>query len=213
MRILSIAVGTPREVPWAGRIVQTSIFKTPVDGPVMVRAQNIEGDRQSDRKVHGGEFKAIYAYAAEDYDFWREKLGRELEPANFGENLLIENFNAARICIGDRFTAGGAELEAAQPRLPCYKLGVRFGDARMVKEFAAAGRWGVYFRVIREGLLQASDTLLLMQNDPEKIPVYDVARVFVRDREDLAMMRRLAAHPRLDPAWREWYRGKQNGNC
>ena len=110
----------------------------------MVRPHNIEGDRQSDLNVHGGEFKAVYAYAAEHYDWWRPRLVRELEPANFGENLTIRGLDEADVAIGDVFRIGGAELEATEPRLPCFKLGMRFGDPTIIKAFALSRRWGIY---------------------------------------------------------------------
>ena len=205
MIIESIAVGRPQTVLWKGEDVVTSIFKSPVAGPVMARRHNLDGDRQSDSRVHGGEFKAIYAYAAEHYDWWRTELGRELDRANFGENLTIRDFDEPSICIGDVFRAGESELEAAAPRLPCYKLGIRFGDAGMVKRFTNAGRWGIYFRVEREGRISVGDTVELIAADPARLPVYEIARVYVADRGDRAAARRLGEHERLDPTWRSFF--------
>ena len=203
MRIETVSVAGPRVVRWKDRDVSTSIFKTPVAGPVMVRRHNLEGDRQSDPGVHGGEYKAVYAYAAEDYGWWREALGHDLEPANFGENLTVRGLSEGVIHVGDVFRAGAAELEATEPRLPCYKLGIRFGDPGMVRRFAEARRWGVYFRVVTEGPLSAGDSFERIHADSAAIPVSDVARVFLFDRGDTATIERLAAHERLDPAWRE----------
>jgi len=211
MRIETIAVGGPRTVSWQGQEVVTSIFKTPVPGPVMAREHDLEGDRQSDLQVHGGEFKAVYAYAAEHYGFWRARLARELEPASFGENLTISGLDEPDLCIGDVLRMGGAELEAALPRLPCFKLGLRFGDPRMVKTFARSGRWGIYFRISREGPIAVGDAVTIVHRDPARVPVYDIARVYVNDRDDLDTMRRLAAHERLDPAWRGWFLAKLAG--
>jgi MOSC domain-containing protein YiiM len=205
MTIETVFVGGPRSVRWQGRDVLTSIFKTPVSGRVMIRRLNVDGDRQSDPTVHGGEYKAVYAYAAEDYDWWRRTLGRELEPANFGENLAVRGLSGCDVHVGDVFRAGQAELEATEPRLPCYKLGIRFGDAQMVKTFADARRWGVYFRVVKEGSVAAGDSLERIHQDPGGILVADVARVFVFDRSDVATIERLAAHDRLDPAWRDHF--------
>jgi len=185
--------------------VATSIFKVPVDGPVAVRRLNLEGDRQADPGVHGGEYKAIYAYAAEDADWWSAALGRPVEPANFGENLSVRGLAEEPIHVGDVFRAGSAELEATEPRLPCSKLGIRFGDPRMVETFATARRWGVYFRVVKEGEVQEGDVLEPIHRDPEAIPIYDIARVYVFDRGDAAAMERLSAHPRLDPSWKEHF--------
>jgi MOSC domain-containing protein YiiM len=208
MKIDAVAVGLPRVVPWRGRDVRTSIFKSPVAGRVRVLRHNVEGDRQSDRNVHGGEFKAVYAYSAEHYDWWRIALGRELEPANFGENLTIRDLDEAEVSIGDVFRMGTAELEAAGPRLPCYKLGLRFGDPGMVKTFAEAARWGIYFRVVTEGVVAVADEVEKIRADPAGVPIYDIARVYVRDRDDCETIERLAGHARLDPAWRRHFAEK-----
>src|SRR5512138_987067 len=208
MRIETVAVGGPRSVAWQGREVRTSIFKSPVEGPVRVVRHNLEGDRQSDPSVHGGEYKAVYAYSAEHYDWWKGELGRELEPANFGENLTIRDFDESAVSIGDVFRIGDAELEAAAPRLPCYKLGLRFGDPHMVQTFAEAGRWGIYFRVVKEGVLSAGDAMERIYAHPEGLPVYEIARVFVFDRENRRSIERLARHERLDPSWRDHFAAK-----
>jgi MOSC domain-containing protein YiiM len=205
MRIEAVAVGRPRVVPWQGRDVRTSIFKSPVSGRVAVRRHNLEGDAQSDLKVHGGEYKAVYGYSAESYSWWKGALGRDLEPANFGENLTISDFDEASVSIGDVFRIGDAELEAAAPRLPCFKLGLRFGDPQMVKKFAEAGRWGIYFRVVREGSIGAGDAGERIHTDPTAVPVYDVARVYLDHRGDRGALERLAEHARLDPSWRTYF--------
>ena len=204
MKVATIAVGGPRTVSWQGGEVVTSIFKTPVAGPVMARGNNLEGDRQSDLRVHGGEFKAVYAYAAEHYDWWRATLARELEPANFGENLTISGLDEPDLCIGDVVRVGDAEIEATLPRLPCFKLGIRFGDPLMVKSFAESRRWGIYFRIAKEGRIAAGDPVTIARRDPARLPVYEIARVHVFDRDDKETMRLLATHPRLDPSWRDW---------
>lgn len=204
--VVAIAVGRPRTVEWDDGSITTSIFKTPVRGPVAARRHNLEGDRQADLRVHGGEYKAIYAYAAEDCAWWETELGRDLEPANFGENLTVRGLDPAAVCIGDVFRVGGAELEATTPRLPCFKLGIRFGDPGMVRRFARAARWGIYFRIRGEGAIEAGDSITRVLADPEALPVYEIARVRLFDREDVATGRRLAGHPRLDPTWRSYFR-------
>ena len=211
MRLETIAVGGPRTVTWHGQEVVTCIFKAPVPGPVAVRQHNLEGDRQSDLTVHGGEFKAVYAYAAEHYAYWRAQLARELEPASFGENLTISRFEEPELCVGDVVRIGDAELEATLPRIPCFKLGIRFGDPRMIKAFAQSRRWGIYFRVAREGQIAVGDAVTIVHRDPARIPLYEIARVYVFDQDDLDTMRRLVAHERLDPAWRDWFVGKLAG--
>lgn len=202
MRIETVAVGEPRVVPWLGREVRTSIFKSPVAGRVAVRRHNLEGDRQSDPTVHGGEFKAVYAYSAENYEWWERELGRALEPANFGENLTIRNFDESTVSIGDVFRVGDSELEAVAPRLPCYKLGLRFGDPRMIKSFADARRFGIYFRVVSEGLVGPGDAVERIHADPAAVPVSELARVFLFDRSDSETIERIARHERVDPGTR-----------
>ena len=211
MTIEAVSVGAPRLVIWKDREILTSIFKAPVAGPVWVRRHNLEGDRQSDLSVHGGEYKAVYAYAAEDYDWWRRTLGRELEPANFGENLTIRGLSEAAVHLGDVFRAGDAELEATEPRLPCYKLGIRFGDAGMVRRFAEARRWGAYFRIVTEGDVSAGDSFERIHADPAAIPLSEIARVSLFDRADAAAIERLAAHERLDPSWRDHFVERLSG--
>jgi MOSC domain-containing protein YiiM len=202
MEIETVAVGTPRVVEWRGRAVRTSIFKTPVAGAARIVRHNVEGDRQADRRVHGGEYKAVYGYAAEHYDWWAAELGREIDPAGFGENLTIRGIEEDRVAIGDVFRVGEAELEAVAPRLPCSKLALRFDDPGMVRKFAEAGRWGIYFRVVKEGAVRAGDDIEKIQADPAGLTVYDLARVFLFDRGDREMIRRLAGHERVDPGTR-----------
>jgi MOSC domain-containing protein YiiM len=208
MRIEAISVGRPRVVPFRGRDVLTSIFKSPVIGRVRIVRHNVEGDQQADSRVHGGEYKAVYAYSAENYAWWRNALRRELEPASFGENLTVSEFDETAVSIGDVFRVGDTELEAAGPRLPCYKLGVRFGDPLFVKTFAEAGRWGIYFRVAKDGSAAAGDLVERIHADPAKLKVYDIARTYLSDRSDREMLERLAGHPRLDPSWREHFAAK-----
>jgi MOSC domain-containing protein YiiM len=208
VRIETVAVGGPRGLSWNGREVSTSIFKSPVSGPVAVRRHNVDGDRQSDLSVHGGEYKAVYAYAAEHYDWWKTVLGRDLEPANFGENLTIRGLSEGPVNVGDVFRMGSADLEATAPRLPCFKLGLRFGNVRMVRAFADSRRYGVYFRVVTEGELEAGAPVERIHADSEGIPVSEIARVTLFDRSDVAMQERLAGHERLDPSWRTHFREK-----
>ena len=210
-RVESIAVGQPRTVVYNGQEVLTSIFKAPVPGPVMVRRHNLDGDRQSDLEAHGGEFKAVYAYDAGDYDWWRRALGRELEPANFGENLALRGLDLSRVALGDVFRIGDSELEAVGPRLPCFKLGIRFGDPGVIKTFAESRRWGIYFRVSREGRIAVGDAVTLTRPHPRHVPVYDLARVHVFDHDDTATMERLLGVAGLDPSWRAALEKRRGG--
>src|SRR5213078_530292 len=160
MRIVSVNIGLPRQVTWRGEAITTGIFKEPVAGRVAVRALNLDGDRQADLTVHGGRDKAVYAYPAEHYAYWRAQLpGVELAHGAFGENLTTEGLLEDDVHVGDRFRVASAELIATQPRLPCYKLAARFQRADMVKRFLASRRTGFYFAVAREGEVAAGDAI------------------------------------------------------
>ena len=139
--VVSVNVGEVRTVDWFGRTVTTAIWKSPVDGRVAVRGVNLDGDDQADRRVHGGPDKAVYAYAVEDYEWWSQELGRELEPATFGENLTVVGVDLGELVIGSRWIVGTTELEVSQPRQPCFKLGIRMSDADFVDRFDAAARY------------------------------------------------------------------------
>jgi len=194
MKILSINVGRPRLVLDRGRSVSTGIFKSPVSGPVMLRQTNFDGDRQADRNAHGGINKALYAYPYEHYAFWRNELGGlELTWGNFGENLTTEGLRESEARIGDRYRIGGAVVKVSQPRIPCYKLGIRFGRDDMPKRFLASGLSGIYFSVAEEGMVSAGDQIELVERDPRGITVADVNRAYVRSRDNLELLRRIVA--------------------
>ena len=159
MKLLSVNVGLPREIEWKGKVVRTSIFKVPVRGRVQVGQLNLEGDQQSDLSVHGGIDKAVYAYPSEHYPFWRQELpGMDLAWAVFGENFTTEGLLEETVHIGDRFRVGSAEFVVTQPRMPCFKLGIRFDRSDIVKRFLQSGRTGFYFAVLREGEVTAGDS-------------------------------------------------------
>ena len=159
-RIVSVSVGLPREVTWKGQTVTTAIFKAPVDGPVALRRHNLEGDRQADLSVHGGPTKAVYAYPIQHYDYWRRELeNSELAWGSFGENFTVDGLDEETVCIGDEFQVSGARVVVTEPRMPCYKLGVRFDRADMVKRFLKSQRTGFYFGVAEEGVVQTGDQL------------------------------------------------------
>jgi MOSC domain-containing protein YiiM len=157
--ITSVNVGTPRTVTWAGRAVTSAIWKSPVTGRVRVEGVNLAGDDQADRRVHGGTDKAVYAYAAEDYVWWSAALGIDVGPATFGENLTTRGIDLRACVIGQRWTVGSAVLEVAQPREPCFKLGMRMGDAHFVDRFDEAGRSGAYLRIVSAGEIAAGDAI------------------------------------------------------
>lgn len=158
-RLISVNAGGPRTVRHRGRDVRTSIWKDPVAGRVVARGEQLEGDRQSDRRVHGGARKALYAYACEDYAWWEEQLGRELAPGTFGENLTTQGIEVTGARIGERWEVGGVVVEVTEPRYPCFKLGIRMQDARFVRRFGGAGRPGAYLRIVRAGELGAGDPI------------------------------------------------------
>ena len=164
-RVLSVNIGTIREVEWRGRPVTTGIWKHPVDGRVALRGVNFEGDDQADRTVHGGPDKAVYVYAKEDYEFWHAE-GYETPPGLFGENLTIEGIDLSAAVAGEHWTIGSAVLEVAQPRLPCYKLGLRMGDPQFPKKFLAALRMGAYLRIVKEGDIGTGDEISV-KNRPD----------------------------------------------
>ena len=202
MRVVSVNVGEPREVVWRGKAVRTGIFKKPVSGRVPVRALNLEGDRQADLSVHGGPDKAVYAYPVEHYAFWGG--GRAF--GSFGENLTVEGLPLeGELYVGDRLRVGTAELAVTQPRLPCFKLGIRFGDPQMVKRFLAAARTGYYLRVLVEGDVAAGDPAELVERDPAAVPVSEITRVYAHDRDDVAAIRRLLSVDALPGVWRDWF--------
>jgi MOSC domain-containing protein YiiM len=209
VRIVSVNVGLPRTVRWQGRDVTTGIFKEPVEGRVPLRRLNFDGDRQADLSVHGGPAKAVYAYPLEHYGFWQEELGEELPHGAFGENLTVEGLPLEdEAAIGDRFRFGTAELVVAQPRLPCYKLGLRFGRPDMLKRFLASGRTGYYFSVAREGDVAVGDPVELLERHPARIPVSEITRVYAHERDDLEAIERLVALDALPDDWRGWLRQK-----
>lgn len=202
-KILRIHVGLPREVEYEGKRVSTGIFKNPVDHPVKVQRLNIDGDGQADLKVHGGELKAVYGYSAEHYPWWRKKLQMpQLEWGAFGENLTIGNWSEEEVYVGDRFAIADVELEAVQPRLPCFKLGIKFGDPSIIKKFMDSGRWGVYFRVIKEGTFQAGDAVLKIFENPEKITVKELYELKAGKLSDPEKIKRALKIPALPPSWR-----------
>ncbi|MDH4046475.1 MAG: MOSC domain-containing protein [Gemmatimonadota bacterium] len=207
MRLISVNVSLPRLVQWKGETVETGIFKEPRDGPVGVALSNLEGDRQADLTVHGGVDKAVYAYPAEHYPFWSRELSRtDLTWGMFGENLTTEGLDEATVRVGDRFLVGTAELEVSQPRLPCYKLGIKFGRADMVKRFLQSRRLGFYLRVLGEGTLAANDPIRRLGGDQGSVSIADLALLETTQREDVALLERAVRAAALTESWRLKYR-------
>lgn len=206
MKIVSVNVGLPREVLWKGRTVTTGIFKEPVEGRVMVRKVNLDGDRQADLSVHGGLDKAVYAYPAEHYEYWRGELpDMKLPWGMFGENLTTEGLLEDKVNVGDRFRIGSAVFMVTQPRMPCYKLGLKFGRDDIVKRFLRSSRTGFYFSVIEEGKVGASDAIEFISRDENKVTVADITRLYVSERNNLEMLHRAVHVEALPEGWRGYF--------
>jgi len=206
MKLISVNVGLPREVTWKGKTVSTGIFKEPVSKRAMVRSLNLDGDGQADLTVHGGLDKAIYVYPFEHYDYWQTELpDTEFPPGIFGENFTIAGLREEEVNIGDRFAIGTVKLMVTQPRLPCYKLGIRFGRPDMVKRFLASRRTGFYFRVLQEGEVGAGDTLELVSRDDNNITVADITQLYVGKEDNLELLHRAAQLEALPKSWRDYF--------
>ena len=204
MQIYSVNVSKMQTIPWRGHEVKTGIFKEPVEGKVWVNRNTLMGDVQADLSVHGGENKAVYAYSLENYQWWKQnKKYAHLKPGAFGENLTISNFNEEKIHIGDVFQIGETVLQAVQPRFPCYKLGIKFGDQGIIKKFMESRRLGIYFRVIKEGNIQRGDTVNCLKEDPEKFPVQELAFLFSDDRYTIEDYHKVIRIESLEENWRQ----------
>ena len=207
MKVIAVSVGRPREVAWNGKTILTSIFKTPTSERLHVSRLNLDGDQQSDLTVHGGVDKAVYVYPSEHYAFWKEQLpGTDLPWGSFGENLTTEGLLEHEVRIGDRLCIGSAEFVVTQPRMPCFKLGIRFGDPKMVKRFLQSHRSGFYLRVHEEGELTAGDSIELLAKAPEKITVVDISMLYEAVAPDRELLRRASELSSLPLGWRDYFR-------
>ena len=206
MKVVALSVGLPREVEWDGETVLTSIFKTPVDRRLRVSRLNFEGDAQSDLTVHGGVDKAVYVYPSEHYEPWRRELpGVEFPWGAFGENLTTEGM-LEDVRIGDRFRIGSAEFVVTQPRMPCYKLGIRFGRMDMLKRMLQSGRTGFYFAVTREGDVGAGDAIEPMARAEDDLTVSDIVSLYTVGPKDQEMLRRVNRSAVLPESWKGYFR-------
>ena len=200
--MVSVNVGIPRVTEWHGRMVESGIWKEPVEGRVAVVGVNVDGDGQADPRVHGGPDKAVYTYAAEDYAWWSARLGRLLEPGTFGENLTTNGVDLNTLAIGSRVHAGSVLLETAGPRMPCFKLGMRMGEAAFVDEFEAAARFGAYFRIVSEGDVAAGDEIRVEARADLAPTVREIGVGFATPTPEL--LERVLAEPSAGDTLRAW---------
>ncbi len=212
MTIISVNVGLPREVTWRNIKTTTGIYKQPVEGRVALRKLNLDGDRQADLSVHGGEYKAVYCYPRTHYDYWSKELpGQELPAGMFGENFTTEGLLEDSVHLGDRLSAGSAEVVVTQPRLPCYKLGMRFQSDDMVKRFFASRRTGFYLAVAREGEVGAGDEIKVVARDPNGVPVSEITRLYAEKRysdSDLNVLRKALRVAAFPESWKAYFQGR-----
>ena len=200
-KVLSINVGAVREFEYKGRPAKSAIWKTPVVGRIAARGVNLEGDDQADREAHGGPDKALYAYAVEDLRWWETELARSLPFGQFGENVTTEGIAVNDALVGERWEIGRTVLEVSEPRVPCWRLGVRMDDPLFARRFTEALRPGTYLRIIVEGDVGAGDEIRVTHKPPHDLTIRDFFRIYARDRDELA---RLVTTPGVSEIWREW---------
>lgn len=207
MRLVSLNIGLPREIEWRGKTVRTSIFKTPAGHRLRVTTLNLEGDQQADLSVHGGVDKAVYAYPSEHYEYWHRELPDvDLPWGVFGENLTVEGLLEENVRVGDRLRAGSAEFVVTQPRMPCFKLGIRFGRPDIVKRFLHSRRTGFYLAVLREREVGAGDAIQLTAQAEGALTVADVVNLYTVDSENQELLRRATQSSALPESWRDYFR-------
>ncbi len=203
MKLLSVNVSLPKEVPYMGKTTTTGIFKEPVPGRVMLRTLNLEGDGQADLKAHGGMYKAAYVYSIENYDYWKRDLGRtDFTFGQFGENFTVEGMLDHAVYVGDQFRVGTALVEVTQPRVPCFKLGIKMGMPQFPKMFLASGRPGFYLRVLEEGEVGAGDVVDRVKTDLERMTVRDVCHLLYFDPKNVEGAKRALRIQALSRGWR-----------
>src|SRR4051794_1647326 len=210
MQILSLNVGRPRLVQWNREPVSTGLFKSPATGPVRLRTLNLDGDRQADLSVHGGVHKAVYAYPSEHYEFWRNEFPEmELPYGMFGENFTTSGLLENEVNIGDRFIIGDAELVVTQPRMPCYKLGIRFGRSDIIKRFLQSLRTGIYFAVLKESTVQVGDAITNGSRDANGVTVADIASLYTVEKDNAELLGRAIQVEALPESWREYFQKRR----
>jgi MOSC domain-containing protein YiiM len=202
-KVLAVSVGRPRDFDYHGHAAKSAIWKTPVSGRVAVRGVNLAGDDQADRQAHGGPDKAVYAYAVEDARWWASREGRTFDFAAFGENLTTEGIDVSGALVGERWAIGSAVFEISEPRVPCWRLGVRMNDPKFIVRFTEALRPGAYMRIVREGDVGAGDPIEVVSKPDHDLSIRDVFRIYTRDRAGVS---RLLDVPQMSEGWRHWAR-------
>ncbi|MFB5600421.1 MAG: MOSC domain-containing protein [Nitrososphaeraceae archaeon] len=206
MRIISVNVGLPIQVNFGSELVTTGIFKNPVKHRVQLNKLNLDGDKQADLTVHGGIDKAVYAYPSEHYEFWKNEIKDfEYSWGTFGENLTTEGLFEDKVNIGDQFKIGNAKVIATQPRMPCYKLGVRFGRMDIIRKFMASERSGIYFKVEKEGEIGEGDKIELIKSDKNNVSIHDIVRLQTSESKNKELMNRAIKHKELPEGWRNYF--------
>jgi MOSC domain-containing protein YiiM len=206
MKLISVNVGLPRVVMSNGDPVSTGIFKEPVVGRVMLRTLNIDGDRQADLSVHGGQSKAVYVYPSEHYDYWKHELPEMKLPwGMFGENFTTEGLFESELNIGDKLRVCSAVVVVTEPRMPCYKLGIKFGRSDIVKRFLASERTGFYFAVLQEGQVGAGDSIQLIEKSERGVRVSDITRLYTREKRNVGLLRRAIEVEALPDSWKSYF--------
>jgi len=211
MRVISVNVGLPQEFAWKGMEVSTAIFKYPVANPVAINQMNLSGDKQADLTVHGGFHKAVYAYPLEHYSYWRSELpGFDLSYGNFGENLTTEGLSEEAVCIGDRIRFGTAMLVVTQPRMPCYKLALRFDRDDMIKRFLKSRKSGFYFAVVEPGIVAPGSEIKIVSRHPQRVSIADILMLYLGHERNVELAQRVQLLDALPESWKRdiWARHK-----
>jgi len=206
MKLISVNVGLPRVVMSNGEPVSTGIFKEPVAGRVLLRTLNLDGDRQADLSVHGGPSKAVYVYPSEHYDYWKHELPEMKLPwGMFGENFTTAGLFESELTIGDKFRVGSAVVMVTEPRMPCYKLSIKFGRSDIVKRFLASERTGFYFAVLQESEVGVGDPIELIEGNKHSVRVNDITRLYTREKHNVGLLRRATAVEALPESWKSYF--------
>lgn len=212
MRLISLNVARPRLMLYKGSSISTGIFKQPVTGPVLLRALNLDGDRQADLGAHGGPYKAVYGYPTEHYEYWRKELpATDLPWGMFGENFSTEGLFENELHVGDRLQVGGTIIMVRQPRTPCYKLAAKFRRDDMIERFLHSGRSGFYFSVEQEGQMAAGDSFEIIHRAPEAVTIEEMNRLFVKDKYNRSLLEKAIATPAIPQKWREYFSERLSG--